>query len=100
MTTPKFEEQLIKTDKDWTVTRSFILFKDPPNLKYLNTTSIAALHEGNIHFLVTLTWQTKEYVEELYDYCFNRLCYCYKENNYSSRDLHDRTLLEMKRLLK
>jgi hypothetical protein len=100
MTTPKFEIELIKTDKNWHVTRPYITFKESPNLNYLNTSSIAMLRNGNINFLCTLTWQTKEYVEELYDYCFNRLCYYYKENNYNPYNLHDRTLLEMKRLLK
>jgi hypothetical protein len=100
MTTPKFEEQLVKTDEDWTVTRPFILFKDPPNLNYLNTSSMTILRAGNINFLCTLTEKPREVVTEMYYYCFSRLCYCYKGKRFNPREIHTRTLLEVKQLLK
>jgi hypothetical protein len=95
--TPKPTE----TEKeDWSLVKSYITFSDPPHLRYLNVESTEVLRKGNINFLSTLTWKTKEEVEKLYDNCYNRLCFHYKDSLFNSHDLHERTLLEVKRLLK
>jgi len=100
MTTPKFDVQLIQTDKDWTITKQYITFKDPPTLQYLNSTSLKVLRKGNINFLTTLTLKSNKEVEELYEDCFQRLCRFSRDKNISLYIIHYRTCLEMKRILK
>lgn len=85
---------------DWSITRPYIVFENPPHLNYFhNSISSKKLCIENIKFLSTLTWLPFKEVETQYHTCFDRLLR-WDKNKTNIFQLHNRTLLLMKRLLK